>query len=66
MTTSLKPIIRIQDVMKATGLSRTHIYRLASDPNSGFPRKVQLGTYAIGWYEHEVENWLSLKKRKAV
>ena len=47
--------IRLPDVCRQTGLSRSQIYRLE---NAGqFPRRVKLGQAASAWIESEVLQW---------
>ena len=49
--------LRLPEVMKRTGLSRSTIYvRLAA---GCFPRPVALGSRAVGWIEAEVEEWVA-------
>ena len=49
--------LRLPEVMKRTGLSRSTIYvRLAE---GRFPRPVALGGRAVGWIEAEVEEWVA-------
>lgn len=50
-------ILRLVDVLKMTGLSRSTLYsRIA---NREFPHQVSLGGRAVGWIEAEVEYWLN-------
>lgn len=47
--------VRLPDVCRQTGLSRSQIYRLE---NAGqFPRRVKLGQAASAWIESEVLRW---------
>ncbi|SEO74236.1 transcriptional regulator, AlpA family [Luteibacter sp. UNC138MFCol5.1] len=57
MQTSASPIrfIRLPDVLKQTGLSRSYVYKLES--KGQFPRRVKLGVLASAWIESEVQNW---------
>ncbi|MXX71556.1 MAG: AlpA family transcriptional regulator [Gemmatimonadetes bacterium] len=49
--------LRLPEVMKRTGLSRSTIYvRLAA---GRFPRPVALGMRAVGWIEAEIEEWVA-------
>ena len=49
--------LRLPEVMKRTGLSRSTIYvRLAE---GRFPRPVALGGRAVGWIEAEIEKWVT-------
>ena len=49
-------IIRLPDVINATGLSRSTIYLRISQ--SKFPKPISLGGRAVGWLESEVELWI--------
>ena len=49
-------ILRLPDVKKRTGLSRSTIYSRVDQHT--FPQPVSLGGRAIGWIESEVETWL--------
>lgn len=52
-------ILRLPDVKKRTGLSRSSIYlRIA---NGQFPTSVSLGGRAVGWVEADIERWLADK-----
>ncbi len=48
--------LRLPEVMKRTGLSRSTIYvRVAA---GRFPQPVALGGRAVGWIEAEVDEWV--------
>ncbi|OAN14222.1 AlpA family transcriptional regulator [Photobacterium jeanii] len=49
-------IVRLPEVMKMTGLSRSTIYLRMSKGN--FPQSISLGERAVGWLEADVELWL--------
>jgi prophage regulatory protein len=49
-------IIRLPEVVKITGLSRSTIYLRMS--KSDFPQSISLGERAVGWLESDVEDWL--------
>ncbi|EPW7004599.1 AlpA family transcriptional regulator [Vibrio parahaemolyticus] len=49
-------IIRLPEVMKETGLSRSTIYLRMS--KSDFPQSISLGDRAVGWLQGEVNQWL--------
>lgn len=55
-------IIRLWAVMDKTGLSKTSIYRLSKDPESGFPPQVRLSKACVGWIEDEVEQWIHSRR----
>jgi prophage regulatory protein len=49
-------ILRLPDVKRSTGLSRSTIYLRISQGT--FPKPVSLGRRAVGWLEAEVQQWL--------
>ena len=49
-------ILRLSDVRSATGLSRSTIYLRIKQGN--FPEPICLGARAVGWLEHEIQEWL--------
>jgi len=49
-------ILRLPEVKKLTGLSRSTIYLRISF--SQFPKPISLGGRAVGWIEAEVDAWL--------
>ncbi len=49
-------IIRLPIVKERTGLSRSTIYNKMADKS--FPRSVQLGARAIGWYAADIDQWI--------
>jgi len=49
-------ILRLPDVKKRTGLSRSSIYLKIQQGT--FPRPIALGTKAVGWLEAEIQSWL--------
>ena len=56
----MKKILRLEEVMEITGLSKPSIYRRVS--NKEFPEQVKLGgpgTRAVGWRTEDIENWLT-------
>lgn len=64
---SLNRIIRLNELIKMIGLSRSTIYNFINPKsrffNSSFPRPVKLSLNTIGWYEGDVLVWLaSLQK----
>ena len=60
--TQLK-LLRLNDVLCRTGLSRSGIYRLMAE--NLFPRQVELGERSRAWVEQEVNDWIGerIKKR---
>jgi prophage regulatory protein len=52
-------ILRLPDVKRSTGLSRSTIYlRIAQGT---FPKPVSLGGRAVGWLEAGVQQWLQCR-----
>ncbi len=51
-----KAILRVEEVLRRTGLKRTMLYELIKKER--FPNQVSLGARAVGWYEDEVEDWI--------
>lgn len=49
-------IMRVGEVCRRTGLSKSQIHRLAD--GCGFPEPIKLSARATGWIEAEVESWL--------
>ena len=47
--------LRLQAVIRVTGLSRSTLYRLTADER--FPRPVRLGPRAVAWRRTDVEAW---------
>lgn len=49
-------ILRLPDVLLITGLSRSTVYLRVSE--GMFPKPISLGGRAVGWLEHEVQEWI--------
>ena len=49
-------ILRLPEVKKSTGLSRSTIYLRIAEGT--FPKAVSLGGRAVGWLEAEIQEWL--------
>ena len=49
-------ILRLPDVKRRTGLSRSTIYSRVEQQT--FPRPISLGGRAVGWIEAEINAWL--------
>ncbi|MCB0072238.1 MAG: AlpA family transcriptional regulator [Caldilineaceae bacterium] len=56
-------ILKLPQVMAATGLSRSSIYLRMSE--GSFPRQISLGARSIGWIDSEVQEWISSQIRKS-
>ncbi|CAN7396628.1 AlpA family transcriptional regulator [Pararhizobium sp. LjRoot235] len=48
-------ILRLDAVMRATGLGRSSIYNKVAEEI--FPKPIKLGPRAVGWLENEIEAW---------
>jgi prophage regulatory protein len=49
-------ILRLPEVKRSTGLSRSTIYLRIAEGK--FPKPISLGTRAVGWLENEIQDWL--------
>jgi len=47
--------LRLQAVIRVTGLSRSTLYRLIADER--FPRPVRLGPRAVAWHRSDIDAW---------
>ncbi|AJY51522.1 helix-turn-helix transcriptional regulator [Halomonas sp. KO116] len=61
-------VLRMKDLTKFIGLSRSKIYEML-DPKSKrydpkFPRQVRLSIAAVGWYRGEVVAWLESRRQQ--
>ena len=59
-------ILRIEQVLEMTGLSRSSLYRRIKDGT--FPEPLRLGgdaSRAVGWLESEVLAWIASRPRAA-
>ena len=52
-------ILRLPEVKKTTGLSRSGIYQLIA--LGAFPKQIKLGVRSSGWIESEVLEWIDEK-----
>ncbi len=59
-------ILRLSAVLLKTGLSRSALYRL--EAAGRFPMRVRISDYgsAVGWYQHEVDEWIANRPRAVV
>ena len=54
-------ILRLPDLVRVTGLSRTTLWRLEREGT--FPPRVRLSENSVGWREDEVLTWLESRPR---
>tara|TARA_R110000787_G_scaffold28921_6_gene78699 strand:+ start:188 stop:409 length:222 start_codon:yes stop_codon:yes gene_type:complete len=61
-------ILRLKQLERKIGLKKSSIYEKMNpksdryDPT--FPVMVSLGERSVGWYQHEVDEWLKSLERK--
>ena len=57
--TGNRPIrmLRLAQVIDATGLGKTTIYELQAEGT--FPKRVKITSHSVGWVEAEVQAWLA-------
>lgn len=56
-------VLRLNQVKDLAGMSRSLIYKLIGEGK--FPKQIKLGSRSVGWYAHEVEDWLKSRSRAA-
>lgn len=49
-------VLRLNQVIDTTGLSRSTVYKYISEGT--FPKPISLGERSVGWLESEVMDWL--------
>lgn len=54
-------VIKVPEVLERCAISRASLYRLLQ--RNEFPRQVRLGIRSVGFYEHEVNQWLAERQR---
>ena len=55
-------ILRLKEVQRMTGLSRSTIY--AEMAKGNFPKQIQLtGARSVGWYESAVAQWIESRQQ---
>ena len=69
MNNSLPPgtrILRLKECLKVVGVSRSTWFDLnnpaSSRHDNSCPRRVRLGSRSVGWFEHELLEWLESKR----
>lgn len=55
-------MLRLNDVIKKTGLSRSSIYKYVA--SGKFPKPVHLGERTVAWVESEIDDWLLTKMKE--
>lgn len=54
-------IIKVPEVLERCAMSRASLYRMLQ--RNEFPRQVRIGIRSVGFYEHEVNQWLAERIR---
>jgi prophage regulatory protein len=69
-TSSANKIIRLNELTSMVGLSRSTIYDKQNPKSSRFdplfPKKINLGARAVGYFQMEIEAWLDLMKNQSL
>jgi predicted DNA-binding transcriptional regulator AlpA len=52
-------LMRLPEVLRATGLSRSTIWRL--ERSGAFPKRRTLSPSTVGWLEQEILHWISTR-----
>jgi prophage regulatory protein len=53
----MEKILRLNEVIALTGLSRATIYEKQS--SGEFPHSIKLGSRAVGWLGSEISDWIN-------
>lgn len=58
-------VLRLKDMVKKLGIARSTIYDWMNPDSkrydATFPRSFKIGRHSIGWFEHQVDEWLALR-----
>lgn len=54
-------LIRLPEVSRLVGLSRSAIYR--AEAADDFPKRRRIGLRAVAWVEREVRDWVASRSR---
>lgn len=49
-------ILKLTDVIKATGLARSTVYKLINE--NRFPKQIKLTSFSSGWLQSEISQWI--------
>lgn len=52
-------VLRLPALEAKIGFKHSTIYKWIGE--AGFPKPIPLGPRAVGWLEHEVDNWLEVQ-----
>jgi len=54
-------VLRTNDVVALTGLSRTTIWR--REREGGFPKRIRLSPRCVGWDADEINAWIAARPK---
>ena len=57
------PLLKIEDVVNITQLSRSTVNRKASDPDDDFPASFNVSSNSVRWMLQDVVAWIELMKQ---
>jgi prophage regulatory protein len=67
---SMPQIIRLPEVQRLTGLSKSTVYAKMNSKSPYFdlcwPKRVSLGPRSVGWYRHEIIEWVESRTSSSV
>ena len=58
---TIRRVIRLPEVMRQIGLSKSEIHALMT--RGLFPQSIKIGPRATGWFEDEVQHYLATRPR---
>ena len=56
-------VLRLKEVLEKTGMARSSLY--SAIQKRQFPQSISLGERAVGWLEHEVEEWIQERVKES-
>lgn len=56
-------LLRLPEVIRRTGLSRSEVYR--REALGEFPKRVSLGARSVAWPEIEISEWVGARIRES-
>lgn len=56
MIGNIHKVLRLQEVIRITGMGRSSIYKWMSEGT--FPSPLSLGIRSVGWLEADIQEWL--------
>lgn len=59
----MQVLLRINEVLNRTGLSRSEVYRRMA--LGQFPRRVKLGARSVGWVQSEIQEFIEQRIRES-